>query len=374
MSVYKQKGSPNYRYDFQLNGRCFFGITEARNKKDVLRIEGEMRAKAKADIEQEKRTGHGPLVLDIAAGRHWTEVGQHHANSDTTWTDLERLLGYFGRDKRLDDITDAEIAALVAWRRSHTIRGRKQDKDGNPVQLIAPATVNRSTTILLKSIFTRAKRTWRYTFPREPNWRDHLLKEPQERVQELDQSEAIALDRAVRDDYALWFQFARITGLRRNETLIRWKNVNVFAKRITTIGKGGKTVTTPITPAVQAILDQGKGHHDEWVFTYVCKRPLEGQRRGQRYPITAEGAKTQWRRLRKRAKVEDFRFHDIRHDVATKLLRNTGNLKLVQRALNHSDIKTTTKYAHVLDDEVAAALHKISGPTKIPTIENKKAG
>src|SRR5690606_22541457 len=103
-------------------------------------------------------------------------------------------------------------------------------------------------------------------------------------------------------------------------------------------GKGGKTVTTPITPAVQAILDQCKGHHDKWVFTYVCKRPLEGQRRGQRYPITAEGAKTQWRRLRKRAKVEDFRFHDIRHDVATKLLRNTGNLKLVQRALNHSDI------------------------------------
>jgi hypothetical protein len=31
-------------------------------------------------------------------------------------------------------------------------------------------------------------------------------------------------------------------------------------------------------------------------------------------------------------------------------------LKLVQKALNHADIKTTTKYAHVVDDEVAAGL------------------
>jgi integrase len=43
-----------------------------------------------------------------------------------------------------------------------------------------------------------------------------------------------------------------------------------------------------------------------------------------------------------------------------QLLRETGNLKLVQKALNHSDIKTTTRYAHVLTEEVAAALDKIS--------------
>jgi hypothetical protein len=37
------------------------------------------------------------------------------------------------------------------------------------------ATVNRSTTLVLKKIFTRAKRTWRNTFPVEPNWNDHFL-------------------------------------------------------------------------------------------------------------------------------------------------------------------------------------------------------
>ncbi len=51
-----------------------------------------------------------------------------------------------------------------------------------------------------------------------------------------------------------------------------------------------------------------------------------------------------------------FRFDDLRHNLATKLLRQTGNLKLVQRALNHDDLKTTLRYAHVLDTEVAEAL------------------
>jgi len=45
--------------------------------------------------------------------------------------------------------------------------------------------------------------------------------------------------------------------------------------------------------------------------------------KGSRYPITYNGAKTQWRRLRKRAKVAGFRFHDHRHDIGTKVLRAT---------------------------------------------------
>ena len=60
----------------------------------------------------------------------------------------------------------------------------------------------------------------------------------------------------------------------------------------------------------------------------------------------------------------DFRFHDFRHDFGTKLLRETGNLKLVQRALNHADIKTTTRYAHVLDQEVAAAMESVAESRK----------
>jgi hypothetical protein len=77
---------------------------------------------------------------------------------------------------------------------------------------------------------------------------------------------------------------------------------------------------------------------------------------GGAYPITYNGLKSAWKRIRAAAGVTDFRFHDYRYDFATKLLRETRNLKLVQKALNHADIKTTTKYAHIVDDEVVAGL------------------
>jgi site-specific recombinase XerD len=82
--------------------------------------------------------------------------------------------------------------------------------------------------------------------------------------------------------------------------------------------------------------------------------------KGERRPLTREGVKTAWRRLRKRAGVTDFRFHDFRHDFASKLLRRTGNLKVVKRALNHASITTTTRYAHVTDDEVAEAMDQLA--------------
>ncbi|WP_430523398.1 tyrosine-type recombinase/integrase [Rhizobium binxianense] len=70
------------------------------------------------------------------------------------------------------------------------------------------------------------------------------------------------------------------------------------------------------------------------------------------------GGQSQWRRGRSRSGVQDFRLHDCRHDRATKLLRETRNLKLVQRVLNHANITTTVKYAHVMDEEVATALER----------------
>ena len=59
------------------------------------------------------------------------------------------------------------------------------------------------------------------------------------------------------------------------------------------------------------------------------------------------------------AGIVDFRFHDFRHDHATKLLRSTGNLKLVKEALNHADMKTTARYAHALDDDLREGLEGV---------------
>jgi len=51
--------------------------------------------------------------------------------------------------------------------------------------------------------------------------------------------------------------------------------------------------------------------------------------------------------------------HALRHTLAVKLLKNTGNLRLVQRALGHASIASTVRYTHVPDDALAAALEEV---------------
>jgi integrase len=363
MSIYRPKGSPFYHFDFWWRGARFHGSTKCTNRREAEVVERAERDRAK----QEAATSHAAstsLKLDDVAGRYWAEVGKHHAGSANTWRDLERLVEYFSPTKLLSEITDDDVARLVAWRRGHrVIRAKRKDKDAPEPPLISNATVNRGTTEVLKKLFTRGK-AWGVRFDREPNWKAHWLPEPQERVRELIGDEGDRLEAATRPDYGPFFAFARASGLRLRECLLRWSEVDWDARQIRKAGKGGKLVTAPITSTVRSILWPLRGQHPEHVFTYIAKRTKGGQVKGQRYPLTYNGVKITWRRLRKRAGVEGFRFHDFRHDVGTKLLRETGNLKLVQKALNHADIKTTVKYAHVLDEEVATALERVQQSRK----------
>ena len=224
----------------------------------------------------------------------------------------------------------------------------------------------------LRELFARAK-LWGVRFDRELEWRKHWLAEPQERVRELHEEEGERLDAAMRDDYAPFFAFAKASGMRLRECLLRWSEVDWGARSIIKPGKGGKLVTVPITSAIREILWPLRGHHAEHVFTYVAVRSRDGREHSERYPLTISGVSTAWRRLRKRAGVEGFRFHDFRHNLGTKLLRETGNLKLAQRALNHASIRSTVRYVHVLDDEVADALEQVQNPPKnSPILRDKK--
>lgn len=355
MSVYKHQDSPFYHYDFQLNRHRFYGSTGATNEREAKAFERSRRE----DARRELKTARGPSAeLEYVCDRYWMEVGQHHAGADTTFRDLDRLIKRLGKAKLLTEITDNDVSELVAWRRGHRVtRHGKGKKRQHLAPLIAPATVNRSTTEVLKKLFTRAK-SWGISFDREPDWKKHRLKEPDERVRELKSDELEKLDGAARDDYRPIMDFADASGVRLRESLLRWKEVDWDARQIIKTGKGDRKIIVHITPLIRSILWPLRGHHPEFVFTYVAKRTRKAESlvKGQRYPVTYNGLKTEWKRHRARSGVEDFRFHDKRHDFATKLLRDSRNLKLVQKALNHRNIKTTLKYAHVLDDEIAGAI------------------
>lgn len=353
MAVFKPTGSKNYTYDFTISGRRFHGSTGKTEKRAAKEVERHAREAAKREIDQAKAAaaqlkGDAPLTFDMAAGKYWKEVGEFHAGADTTWTDLERLIGHFGGARTLASLRDTDINDLVAWRRGQFVKG-------NPKWgLVKPATVNRTTVDLLRKVFTRAKKKWGCRFDHEPDWKEHRLKEAGERVRELKAAEETKFVEHLGDGYRDLWRFALASGLRLAECFLRWDQIDWEARTITVIQKGSRSHTIPLTSEMIAIISPQRGRHKEWVFTYLCTRSAikHGRERGKRYPVSYEGMKTAWRRKRVKVGADDMRFHDNRHTAATRLVRRTGNLKAAQKLLGHADISTTARfYAHVdMDD------------------------
>ena len=135
MSVYKHKDSPFYHYDFQLQGHRFYGSTGAKSKREAEKVEGIKRAEARQDLARSSKSGVS-LLLGHVAARFWQERGQHLAGegADNCFRDLERLVDRLGENKSLADITDNDVADLVAWRRGQRV-ARYRRVRGKMVQI-----------------------------------------------------------------------------------------------------------------------------------------------------------------------------------------------------------------------------------------------
>tara|TARA_B110000211_G_scaffold99095_1_gene115415 strand:+ start:115 stop:372 length:258 start_codon:yes stop_codon:yes gene_type:complete len=66
-----------------------------------------------------------------------------------------------------------------------------------------------------------------------------------------------------------------------------------------------------------------------------------------------------WEGLRNRAKLNDFRFHDLRHSFASKLVMAQVDLYIVKELMGHSTIQMTERYAHLAPEHKASAVEKI---------------
>lgn len=363
MSVYKRGDSPFYHYDFWLKGRRFFGSTGCGTKPEAKQYEKDRRDEAKALIAS-GATPSEALTLDDAAGRFWLERGKYYRGQAgvTFKRSLEWLVLHAG-NRRLTDFGNALVAELVAKRRGQPpLLPKKNARAKRP---ISNATVNRTVTEPLRRIMNRARDAWDVPVGKVA-WGMHLLPEPKERVRELREHEETALNQAIRDDYLPALGFFVVSGCRLKEVVaLKWKDIDWGARTISIMGKGDKPDVIPLTSELRSILWPLSGHHPEHVFTYVAQRSRTIQKthrmieKGKRYPITYEGLKTTWRRQGAPA-VDDFRLHDTRHTAATRLLREGGNLKLVQRLLRHEDIATTAKYAHAQDEDLRAAMEAVS--------------
>ncbi|CAH2399091.1 tyrosine-type recombinase/integrase [Mesorhizobium ventifaucium] len=365
MSVFRRADSKDglYSYDFQLQGRRFSGSTGCTSKREAKQVETIKRAEAKAVLDVEKAFSDPNMTVAIAASRYWEEVGQHHENWKNTEWSMAWLVSHFGQDTLLQAIDDEKVTTMVAKRRGEFVPSQRKPgrkyKTPEVKKRVSAATVNRTVTQPLREVIIRAGALWGARTA-TIDWSKHLLPEPKERVREASSGEEAAIMAELARGYEVAVEFAFINGCRRMEILgLEWSRVDFFGRQFTVIGKGKKSRVIPMTKRTFEILWAQQNYHAEKVFTYIAARTVKtGDRRlikGNPYPLTESGLKTAMRRAVPKAGVKNFHFHDTRHTAATRVLRNS-NLKVVQQLLGHEDIKTTTKYAHAMMDDVLNAM------------------
>ncbi len=358
MSVYKRPGAETFSFDFEVAGSRFSGDTGKTSKREALRVQDLKRADAKADAKAGRTGPSAQMTFGEAAALYMLQVGLFHVNKLTTQADLERLERRIGKTKRLIDITDADVAQLVADRRNDV---RAIGLPENRTRRVGPSTVNRSTTEPLRKVMTRARKVWKLPV-HDIDWSQHMLREPQERVREATQAEEYRITGELSRGYEEALEFDFINGLRVMELVgLTWARVDLFGRRFTVIGKGGKSRTIPMTQRSFEILRAQLGRHPEFVFTYAAKRTDRRKKliRTHRYPITNSGFRIAQQRAIKRAGVTNFHPHDVRHTTATRVLRQS-NLKAVKNLLGHQDISTTDRYAHALENDILDALEAVA--------------
>ncbi|MDZ5038202.1 tyrosine-type recombinase/integrase [Clostridium perfringens] len=144
------------------------------------------------------------------------------------------------------------------------------------------------------------------------------------------------------------------TGLRLSEMLdLKWKDINLMSGQLKVVqGKGSKDRILWINEDMLNILRNWKIEQSnkygvvDLVFCSRNKKRLDDK--GIRKMIETYSIKAEINK--------HITPHTLRHTYATDLLRETKNIRLVQKALGHSDLSTTMIYTHIVDDEYEDAL------------------
>ncbi|MHB8811700.1 MAG: tyrosine-type recombinase/integrase [Steroidobacteraceae bacterium] len=140
------------------------------------------------------------------------------------------------------------------------------------------------------------------------------------------------------------------TGMRRGELLaLRWASVDMKGKQITIEGSTAKSQQTRHIPLNAEALE-------------VLKRWKEQAPDGERlFPIDT-GFKTAFSALLERAKITKFRWHDLRHHFASRLVQAGVPLNTVRELLGHASLAMTLRYAHLAPDQKREAVAKLVTP------------
>ena len=223
-----------------------------------------------------------------------------------------------------------------------------------------PATVNRELACL-RHMFNMAIK-WKKV-QANPVREVRFMKEPKGKERILTEEEEVRLLNAIRlttksQHLEPIIITALNTGMRKAEILnLKWSNVDFQKGYIQVEGtKNGENRKIPMNKKLTEALESAKKvSKGEYVFS----------ENGKPYG----DVKTGWWTALEKAKIEGFRFHDLRHTFGSRLGMKGYDIKTIAELMGHKDIKMTMRYSHPTPEHKRRAVESLDGVTSIFTTE-----
>jgi integrase len=257
---------------------------------------------------------------------------------------LENFRKHFGADTRLANIKYVDL---------ETYRNNLREKPTRHGTLRATASVNREIACL-RHLFTKGVE-WEM-MEQNPFTKGKALvvKANNKRFRYLTENEIEKLlDNCVNDYTRDIITTVINTGMRRQEVLsLKWNQIrNGFIYLTKT--KTDEARQVPINDDLAELFKSIRKRNQlkfEYVFCDSRGRPFKQINKSFQASL-------------KKAGIEDFRFHDLRHVFASHFVMRKGPLKDLQEILGHKTLTMTMRYAHLSQEHKKKSINLLNGLT-----------
>ena len=324
MALYKRDGI--WWVDIRHKGKRIRKSTGTEIKDDAQRLYDQW----KHELWSQANVKSLPNKTWMDAVVRWIDESTHKRSLVTDKIHLA-WLDQFLRTQTLSEI-DRDLIEFIA---------KKKERSN-----VSLTTVNRILE-LIRAILNRAHKEW--------GWLDstpviRMRKIENKRIRWLTKQEANQLLKELPPHLNEMASFTLATGLREsNVTQLKWAQIDLTKKHAlihADESKSKRPIPVPLNKQAIAILKAQIGKNQIYVFTYQGK------------PVTRCNNHA-WQKALKRAGINDFRWHDLRHTWASWHVQNGTPLHELQQLGGWSNYETVLRYAHLSSEHLRVAAERV---------------